>query len=82
MSFMPTAAALAAAASPGRILLMPAWSFGAMALGGFLLLLGVLWFFRNTATKYDTPVRVVHDDQADAGDLRGPHRAADRGEHH
>jgi hypothetical protein len=30
---------------------MPAWVFGAIAMGGFLLLLGVLWSFRGTAAK-------------------------------
>lgn len=28
---------------------MPAWAFGAVALGLFLLLLLITWFFRNTA---------------------------------
>lgn len=30
---------------------MPAWLFGAIAMGAFLLLLGVLWSFRGTAAK-------------------------------
>jgi hypothetical protein len=83
MLLMPSVATLAAAGTEqGRILLLPAWTFGAGALGAFILLLGVLWFFRNTATKYDTPVTIRHDDAAETGDLRGSSRAADPGEHH
>ncbi len=30
---------------------MPPWVFGVIAMGGFLLLLGVLWSFRGTAAR-------------------------------
>jgi hypothetical protein len=79
MSMMPAASLVALAPEQTRILLLPAWVFGALAFAGFLLLLVVLWFFRNTATKYDTPVMVVHDD---AGDPRGSRRSVDPGVHH
>jgi hypothetical protein len=62
-----------------RLLPMPAWAFGAIALASFMVLLGVLWSFRNTAAKYDTPIRVSHDDPRDP---QAAGRAADPGAHH
>jgi hypothetical protein len=80
MSLMPTVATLATAgALTVRELPMPSWAYGVVAFASFLVLLGVLWTFRNTAAKYDTPVRVRHDD---VGDPQGPQRAADPGAHH
>ena len=80
MSFMPTVATLTA---PGtltvRELPMSSWAYGAIAFASFLVLLGVLWTFRNTAAKYDTPVRVRHDE---SGDPFGPRGTADPGAHH
>jgi hypothetical protein len=78
MSLMPIAATLATAGTVTRELPMPPWVFGATAFASFLVLLGVLWSFRNTAAKYDTPVRVSHDD----ADPRGSRGAAEPGAHH
>ena len=61
MSFMPAVAALATAGTETlRELPMPAWAFGAIAFGCFVVLLGVLWSFRNTAAKYDKPKPGAH----------------------
>ena len=80
MSFMPTVATLATAGTVTlRQLPMPAWAFGALAFASFLVLLGVLWTFRNTAAKYDTPVRAEHGGH---GDAPGSHGATDPGAHH
>ena len=78
MSFMPTAAVLAAAgAETVRELPMSPYVFGATSFGAFLVLLVVLWFFRNTAAKYDKPVRV----RPGTGDP-GARGSADPGAHH
>jgi hypothetical protein len=80
MSLMPTAATLATVGTEKlRELPMPAWVFGAIAFASFLLLLGVLWTFRNTAAKYDTPVRVYN---GDTGSSHGSHGPPDPGAHH
>ena len=80
MSFMPTVAALATAGTEKlRVLPMPPWAFGAIAFASFLVLLGVLWTFRNTAAKYDTPVRAQQGGQ---GDARGSQGTTDPGAHH
>jgi hypothetical protein len=77
MSFTPTVATLTSAGTlQVRVLPLPTWAYGVIAFASFLVLLGVLWTFRNTAAKYDTPVPVRHDDSVD------PHRAADPGAHH
>ena len=61
MSFTPTVAALATAGTETlRDLPMPAWAYGAIAFGCFVVLLGVLWSFRNTAAKYDKPNPGAH----------------------
>jgi hypothetical protein len=80
MPFTSTVATLASAGilTP-RQLPIPAWSFGAIAFAGFLVLLGVLWTFRNTAAKYDTPMRVRHDD---VGGSPGLQQGIDPGAHH
>jgi len=79
MPLTPTATTLATAGTEKlREMPMPPWSFGAIAFGSFLLLLGVLWFFRNTAAKYDTPARASHGDSP----THGSHGADDHGAHH
>ena len=61
MSFTPTVASLATAGTEtARQLPMPAWAYGAIAFGSFVVLLGVLWSFRNTAAKYDKPNPGAH----------------------
>jgi len=80
MSFMPTVAALAAAGTETvRQLPMSPYAFGGLAFASFLVLLGVLWMFRNTAAKYDTPIPVQHGDR---GGQQGSHGSADPGAHH
>lgn len=80
MSFTSTVATLASAGTlTPRQLPIPAWSFGAIAFAAFLVLLGVLWSFRNTAAKYDTPIRVRHED---VGGSQGPQRGSGPGAHH
>ena len=77
MSLTPTVATLAAAVTQQvRALPMSPWAYGAISFGSFLALLGVLWSFRNTAAKYDTPVSTGH------GGPGGPPGAADAGAHH
>ena len=79
MSFMPSAAALAAAGTEKlRELPMSPYAFGAISFASFLVLLAVLWTFRNTAAKYDTPVRV----QEDPYGSHSSHRGTDPGAHH
>ena len=80
MSMTSTVATLAAAATEDlRVLPIPAWAFGAIAFASFMVLLGVLWSFRNTAAKYDTPIRVTHEGQSDGYGAPG---ANDPGAHH
>jgi hypothetical protein len=75
-----TVATLAAAATEElRVLPIPAWSYGAIAFGSFMVLLGVLWSFRNTAAKYDTPIRVS---RGGPDDPQAARQAADPGAHH
>jgi len=76
MSFTPTAAAPATAETALRELPMPPWAYGVIAFVSLLLLLVVLWTFRNTAAKYDTPGGGGH------GDSPGSPGAADHGAHH
>ena len=79
MSFMPAVATLATAGTEKlRELPMPPWAFGAIAFATFLLLLGVLWSFRNTAARYDAPVMVDH---GDSDDSHGSHGGTDPGAH-
>jgi hypothetical protein len=73
MSFPSTAATLAAAETAKvRELPMPPWAFAALAFAFFVVLLGVLWSFRNTAAKYDKPDTGSH----------GPGSATDHGAKH
>jgi hypothetical protein len=46
----------AAAEEPHRELPMPPPVYGVLMLLGFLVLLGVLWFFRGTAQRIAAPV--------------------------
>lgn len=78
MSFMSSVVTLAAAGNETvRELPLPAWLYGALAFTCFMALLGVLWAFRNTALKYDTPIR-VHG----SGDSQGTRGTTDPGAHH
>ena len=80
MSLTPAVATLATAGTEKlRELPMPAWAFGAIAFASFLVLLGLLWSFRNTAAKYDTTVRVQH---GEPGGQPGSHGSTDPGAHH
>jgi len=60
MLFTSTVAALATAETVVRELPMPPWAFGVIAFGCFIVLLGVLWSFRNTAARYDKPDPGAH----------------------
>jgi len=60
MLFTSTVATLATAETVVRELPMPPWAFGVIAFGCFIVLLGVLWSFRNTAAKYDKPDPGAH----------------------
>ena len=61
MSLTTTVTSLATAETETlRELPMPAWVYGVIAFGSFLLLLGVLWSFRNTAARYDKPDPGAH----------------------
>jgi heme/copper-type cytochrome/quinol oxidase subunit 2 len=51
MSSLASLPALAAAEEHLRELPIPPWAFGAISIGVFVALLGVLWSFRNTAAK-------------------------------
>jgi hypothetical protein len=62
-----------------RELPMPPWAYGAIAFGCFVVLLGVLWSFRNTAARHDRPARASH---GDAHGSQGSHGSADPGAHH
>jgi hypothetical protein len=80
MSFTPTVATLATAgAEKLRELPMSPYAFGAIAFSSFLVLLAVLWTFRNTAVKYDTPIPVA---QSDPGDPQRSHGPPQPGAHH
>ena len=61
MLFTSTATALATAGTESvRDMPMPPWTFGDIAFGCFIVLLGVLWSFRNTAARYDKPDPGAH----------------------
>ena len=83
MSLTPTAATLATAGiAQVRELPMSPYAYWAISFGAFLLLLGVLWSFRNTAARFDAPIRVGRDDNGGQGDPHGSSEAADPGAHH
>ena len=61
MSLTPAVASLATHGTETlRELPMPAWAYGAIAFGCFVVLLGVLWSFRNTAARHDKPDPGAH----------------------
>jgi hypothetical protein len=79
MLFTSTAATLASAGTEKlRELPMSPWAFGGIAFASFILLLGVLWSFRNTAAKHDTPARAGHS----GSPSQGSPGATDHGAHH
>ncbi|MEP7194084.1 MAG: hypothetical protein ABI903_14610 [Actinomycetota bacterium] len=83
MSFMPTVATLAAAGTVKlRELPMSPYAYWALSMASFLVILGFLWAFRNTAAKHDTPVRAEPGGQGPHGDAQGSPGAADPGAHH
>lgn len=45
---------------------MPNWAYGALALAVFLILLGVVWSFRNAGHTYMTQPDVVEHDHGPA----------------
>jgi hypothetical protein len=81
MSFTSTVSTLATAGTEGVELVAPTWVFGVTAFAGFMVLLGVLWSFRNTAARYDTPVTVNASRRADAHRQQGSPGATDHGAH-
>jgi hypothetical protein len=82
MSLTPTVATLATAGTEKlRELPMPPLAYGGIAFAAFILLLGVLWSFRNTAAKYDTPATPATAGHSDAR-AEGSHGATDHGAPH
>ena len=85
MSFTSTFTTLAAAGTEGVELVAPTWVFGVSVFACFMVLLGVLWSFRNTAAKYDQPVTLDtarHGDMQRSRGSQGSHGATDHGAHH
>jgi hypothetical protein len=80
MSFMPTVVTLATAGplTPRQLPMSP-YAYWAISFGSFLVLLALLWAFRNTAAKYDTPAGAGH---GGSGVAPGPHTGTDPGAHH
>jgi len=81
MLFTSTVASLATAGAEGVDAPPPTWAFGLTAFACFMVLLGVLWSFRHTATKYDTPATLKTARQGDAR-RPGSHGATDHGADH
>jgi hypothetical protein len=80
MLFMPTVGTLATAGTlTARQLPMSPYAYWAISFGSFLVLLALLWAFRNTAAKYDTPVGAGHDG---SGNAPGSYGATDPGAQH
>ena len=83
MSFMPIVANLATAGTvSSRELPMSPYAYWAISFASFLVLLALLWSFRHTAAKYDTPVRAGHGGDGGPGDAPGSRGVADPGAHH
>jgi hypothetical protein len=76
MSFTSTVTALASVEAERVELPGPAWAFGVTAFAFFMVLLGVLWSFRNTSAKYYPPATATKARHTD------PHGATDQGAHH
>lgn len=53
---------------------MPAWSYGALALAVFLILLGVVWSFRNSGHTYMSEPDIV--EHGHGGTVPGGHGSA------
>jgi hypothetical protein len=83
MLFTSTATSLATAETGGFTLPGPAWAFGVTAFGFFMVLLGLLWSFRNTAARYDAPDTVsTARPHRDPHGSQGSHGATDHGVNH
>jgi hypothetical protein len=82
MSFTSTAARLATAGTEGVDLPVPTWVFGVTAFACFMVLLTVLWSFRNTAARHDTPATVKTARHGVAHGSQGSQRPTDHGAHH
>jgi hypothetical protein len=63
MSITPSLVSFVKAEEVVRELPMAPWVYGALAFAGFLLLLAVLWSFRNTGAKM-TQGKGAHSDQS------------------
>jgi hypothetical protein len=82
MSLTSTVASLAAAGAEGLDSPPPTWAFGVTAFAFFLVLLGVLWSFRNTAAKYDPPATLkTARPHRDTHGAHGSPGATDHGAH-
>ena len=82
MSFTSTVASFVAAGAEGVETPKPAWAFAFTAFAFFMALLGVLWSFRNTASKYDTPATLHPARYRDAPTPQGSQGTTDHGAHH
>ena len=81
MLFTSAVASLATAGAEGVDSPPPTWAFGLTAFACFLVLLGVLWSFRNTAAKYDTPPTLKTARRGGHAPQGAP-GATDHGAHH
>ena len=82
MSLTSTVASLATAVAEGVETPPPTWAFGLTAFVCFMALLGVLWAFRNTAARYDTPATLrTARAHPDTHGPQGSHGATDHGAH-
>ena len=81
MLFTSAVASFATAGAEGVASPPPTWAFGLTAFALFLVLLGVLWSFRNTAAKYDTPATLktarTHRDAQGSGSHGATEHGAD-----
>jgi hypothetical protein len=71
----------AAAQETPRELPMPPLAFGALALAGFLVLLGVLWFFRGIGNRYVPLSELLGDDHGHQHGDQGDHHGGTQGDH-
>ena len=81
MSFTAAATTLATAGTEGVELPGPTWAFGVTAFAFFMVLLGVLWSFRNTAARHDRPATLNTGRRGDAHGSQGSRGATDHGAH-
>ena len=82
MLFTSTVTSLAMAGAEGAESPPPTWAFGLTAFAFFMVLLGVLWSFRNTATKYDTPATLKTSRPHRDAQGPGSHGATEHGANH